>query len=80
MQVMRGMLNGRLDAKTAGLMLYALQTASINLRHTSFEPLSKTAVVIDPRRVDETPLGGFPWEPEDFEDDEPEEEETEGGA
>jgi hypothetical protein len=73
MQVMRSMLHGQLDSRTAGLMLYALQTASINLRHTSFEPPLKTAVVIDPRRVDETPLGGFPWEPEDFEDDEQDE-------
>ena len=29
--------SGRLDHRTAGLMLYALQTASINLRNAEFE-------------------------------------------
>src|SRR2546427_2822502 len=75
MQVMRLTLTGQLDSKTAGLMLYALQTASLNLRRTNFEPLHKTDIVIDPRRVDETPLGEDVWENEDFED--PEEEDPE---
>src|SRR6266849_7336343 len=72
MQVMRLTLTGQLDSKTAGLMLYALQTASLNLRRTNFEPLHKTDIVIDPRRVGETLLGEDVWENEDFED--PEEE------
>src|SRR6266849_3938479 len=70
MQVMRLTLTGQLDSKTAGLMLYALQTASLNLRRTNFEPLHKIDIVIDPRRVDETLLGEDVWENEDFEDPE----------
>jgi hypothetical protein len=79
MQVMRLTLTGQLDSKTAGLMLYALQTASLNLRRTNFEPLHKTDIVIDPRRVDETLLGENVWENEDFEDPEedPEEDDPE---
>jgi len=67
MQVMRLILSGQLDPKTAGLLLYALQTASSNLRRINFEPAVKTCVVIDPRTVDQTPLGEDPWCPEDFE-------------
>jgi hypothetical protein len=67
MQVMRLILNGQLDSKTAGLLLYALQTASSNLSRINFEPTVKTRVVIDPRTVDQTPLGEDPWNREDFE-------------
>jgi len=82
MQVMRLTLSGQLDSKTAGLMLYALQTASFNLRHTNFEPRFKHEIVIDPRRVDQTLLGKNAWENEDFPDpeedpDEDPEEDTE---
>jgi hypothetical protein len=73
MQVMRLTLTGQLDSKTAGLMLYALQTASLNLRRTNFEPLHKTDIVIDPRRVGETLLGEDVWENEDFDDEEEDE-------
>src|ERR1700724_855290 len=38
MQVMRLILNGQVDPKTAGLLLYALQTASSNLSRINFEP------------------------------------------
>jgi hypothetical protein len=65
MQVMRMILSGQLEPKTAGLLLYALQTASSNLRRTHFEPFV-THVVIDPSTVDETVLGEDPWRPEDF--------------
>ena len=75
MQVMRLTLSGQLDSKTAGLMLYALQTASFNLRHTNFEPRFKHEIVIDPRRVDETLLGENVWENEDFPDPEEDPEE-----
>lgn len=34
--VMRGIVAGTVDRKTAGLLLYALQIASTNLRQTSF--------------------------------------------
>jgi hypothetical protein len=67
MQVMRLILSGRIDNKTAGLLLYALQTASFNLKHTRFEPL-ETRVIIDPRNVPDTPLGADPWSEEDYED------------
>jgi hypothetical protein len=70
MQVMRLILNGQVDPKTAGLLLYALQTASSNLSRINFEPAVKTRVVIDPRTVDQTPLGEDPWCKEDFEEEE----------
>ena len=69
MQVMRLILSGQIDAKNAGLLLYALQTASTNLARTNFEPTIKTRVVIDPRTVAQTPLGEDPWCREDYEDD-----------
>ncbi len=65
MQIMRLILSGQLEPKTAGLLLYALQTASSNLRRTNFEPFV-THVVIDPTTVDETVLGEDPWRREDF--------------
>ena len=40
-------------AKIAGLLLYALQTASVNLRNTQLEPRRKETVVIDPSAVSE---------------------------
>jgi hypothetical protein len=70
MQVMRLILSGQVDPKTAGLLLYALQTASSNLRRIDFEPAIKTRVVIDPRTVDQTPIGEDPWCREDFEEEE----------
>jgi hypothetical protein len=73
MQVMRLILSGQVDSKTAGLLLYALQTASSNLNRTNFEPTIKTHVVIDPRSVRETPLGEDPWCKSDFEEEEEDE-------
>jgi len=73
MQIMRLILSGQIDPKTAGLLLYALQTASSNLARTNFEPTIKTRVVIDPRTVDQTPLGEDPWRREDYEEEEYEE-------
>ena len=77
MQVMRLILSGQLDPKTAGLLLYALQTASSNLSRTNFEPVIKTCVVIDPRTVDQTPLGEDPWCREDYEEEYEEDEASE---
>lgn len=77
MQVMRLILGGQLDGKTAGLLLYALQTASSNLSRITFEPVVKTRVVIDPRTVNQTPLGEDPWNRDDYEDEEYEEEDQE---
>jgi hypothetical protein len=65
MQIMRLILSGQVDPRTAGLLLYALQTASSNLRRTNFEPY-QTHVVIDPSTVDQTVLGEDPWRREDF--------------
>jgi hypothetical protein len=76
MQVMRLILSGQVDPKTAGLLLYALQTASSNLSRINFEPTVKTRVVIDPRTVDQTPLGEDPWRREDFEEEQAEEAEA----
>src|SRR5580704_3341611 len=70
MQVMRLILSGQIDGKTAGLLLYALQTASSNLARTNFEPTIKTRVVIDPRTVDQTPLGEDLWNREYYHEQE----------
>jgi hypothetical protein len=77
MQIMRLVIGGQIDPKTAGLLLYALQTASSNLKRIDFEPVVKTRVVIDPKTVAQTPLGEDPWEREDFEDEEEEEDDQE---
>lgn len=68
MQVMRLIASGQIDPKTAGLLLYALQTASSNLGRTTFEPRPRE-VVIDPRSVNQSCLGENIWENEDFEED-----------
>jgi len=65
MQIMRLILSGRVEPRTAGLLLYALQTASSNLKRTNFEP-HQTRVIIDPSTVDQTVLGEDPWRREDF--------------
>src|SRR5438445_5132758 len=73
MQVLQLIITGHLDNKTAGLLLYGLQTASANIRRTSFEPLDAERVVIDVTRVPDTPLNADQWS----EDDEEENEEAE---
>ncbi|MFZ0759631.1 MAG: hypothetical protein WAM69_06725, partial [Candidatus Sulfotelmatobacter sp.] len=65
MQIMRLIVAGQLDAKTAGLLLYVLQTASANLARTTFAPYMND-VVLDPRTVNETPLSAHIWEDSDF--------------
>src|ERR1051325_2747279 len=37
MQTLDGLLDGRLNERQTGLILYALQTASANLKHTTFK-------------------------------------------
>ena len=44
-------------------MLYAMQTASANLKHTTLNP-EPTQVVIDPDSVDRRPLGATAWSKE----------------
>ena len=82
MKVIQMLGAGRLDHKTAGLMLYALQTASVNLRNATFEVDDATDVVIDRDDVHRTSLGGPQWFEEDFEaeagsDEEADEEDNE---
>jgi hypothetical protein len=68
MKVIQMLGSGRMDHRTAGLMLYALQTASINLRNADFEAKNATHVVIDRDDVHRTSLGGPQWFEQDFED------------
>ena len=71
MQVMRLLVSQQIDHKTASLLLYALQTASTNLRMTNFKPFAHE-VILDPRDVAETPLDSHIWDDEDFEEEEDE--------
>jgi len=82
MKVIQMLGSGRMDHKTAGLMLYALQTASVNLRNAQFEADEATDVVIDRDDVHRTSIGGPQWFEEDFEDnaEDGDEEEVENEA
>jgi hypothetical protein len=66
MQVMRLILAGQLDPKAAGLLLYALQTASFNLRRMTLAPFRHETVVIDPSTVANNSLEQNPWSEEQF--------------
>ena len=68
MQITRLLIAGDIDAKTAGLILYALQTASSNLHRTRFEPLVHD-VILDPASVGEIALGANAWDDSDFLDE-----------
>src|SRR5208282_6290145 len=68
MQVMRLIITGQIDSKTAGLLLYGLQIASSNLARTNFNPYMRD-VVLDPKTADETPLNAHAWEDSDFASD-----------
>jgi hypothetical protein len=75
MQIMRLLLTGQIEHKTASLLLYALQTASTNLRQTNFKPFVHE-VILDPRDAAASPLDETHiWEDEDFQEEEEEEEE-----
>jgi hypothetical protein len=76
MKVIQMLGSGRMDHKTASLVLYALQTASINLRYASFEVDEISDIVIDRDTVSATCINGPQWCEEDF-DDEAEEEDEE---
>jgi len=69
MQVMQLLGTGQMEHKTAALMLYALQTASCNLRNTEFEAKDAMDVVIDRDTVNRTRMGGPQWLEEDFDDE-----------
>jgi|SRR5579859_758303 len=79
MQVMRLLVSQQMDHKTASLLLYALQTASANLRMTKFEPW-RHDVILDPRAVGETQLDESVWNDEDFEEEIDEEEQQRAEA
>jgi hypothetical protein len=74
MQIMRLILTGQIEHKTASLLLYALQTASTNLRSTKFEPRMHQ-VILNPRDARDIPLDCNAWDDEDFEEEDDEEEE-----
>ena len=74
MEVMRGLVAHQIEPKTASLLLYALQTASGNLRHTLFAP-DEHDIILDPRDAAITPLNYRAWEDEEFEDEEEDDEE-----
>jgi hypothetical protein len=76
MKVMQMLGSGNMDHRTAGLMLYALQTASVNLRNAQFEASEATHVVIDRDDVYRTSIGGPQWFEQDFEDESEEDDEA----
>jgi hypothetical protein len=69
MQVMQLLATGQMEHKMAVLMLYALQTASCNLRNTKFEASDVTDVVIDRSTVNATCIDGQQWVEEDFDEE-----------
>src|SRR6266699_2947685 len=64
-QIMRMIVCRQVDTKSAGLLLYALQIASANLRRTGFEPYHRN-VAVDLFRVPERVIGDEAWSPADF--------------
>ena len=72
MQIMRLLLTGQIEHKTASLLLYALQTASANLRQTRFDPRVHE-VILDPRNAAESLLNETHlWNDEEFEEEDEE--------
>src|SRR5438067_6907555 len=71
-QIMRMIVCRQVDTKSAGLLLYALQIASANLRRTRFEPYHfepyHKDVTVDLFRVPERIIGDEAWSPADFKD------------
>jgi hypothetical protein len=66
MKVMHLLGSGLMDHKTAALMLYALQTATSNLKNVRFEALNVKDTVIDTDTVDKTCIQGHQWLEKDF--------------
>jgi hypothetical protein len=60
-QVVQLMLTRRIERKDAGLLLYAMQIASGNLKLMQAEKAKPTQVVVEPDKATETPLGMTPW-------------------
>jgi len=55
-EIMRQLATKMIDHRTAGLLLYAVQIASANLKHTSFEP-DPALVIVDRDSLAHSPLG-----------------------
>jgi hypothetical protein len=77
MQVMQGLVTHTIDHKTAGLLLYGLQSAAVNVRNVKFEPYKATDVVIDRDTVHLTAMNGPQWFEEDFDEEEEDGDEVE---
>jgi hypothetical protein len=77
MKVLQMLARGQMDAKTAGLMLYGLQTASANLKNSDFEVEDPTDVVIDRDTVHRTCIRGPQWFEENFVEEEEDSDESE---
>lgn len=60
-QVMRLLLQQRIDRRDASLLFYGLQIASGNLKQMLAEKPKPTHVVVDPEKTNETPIGMTPW-------------------
>src|ERR1700690_3310959 len=60
-QVAGRLLQDKIDNKKAGLKLYALQIASSNLKRMEEEKPRPAQVVVDVKKVAETPVGMTPW-------------------
>lgn len=59
-QIMQLVLGRQIEQKIATTLLYALQTASANLRNLNFSP-EPEMVVIEPRKVGQVGLGDKAW-------------------
>lgn len=59
-EVMRLLVTSQIDHRTASLLLRALRTAATNVKFTSLEP-TPTHIVIDPKCVENRPLGATAW-------------------
>ena len=66
MRVIQWLGSGQIEPRMAGLMLYALQTASYNLKNVNFEAAKPTDVVIDRSTMSQTCLNGPQWFASDF--------------
>ena len=66
MRVIQWLGSGQIEPRIAGLMLYALQTASYNLKNVNFEAAKPTDVVIDRNTMDQTCINGPQWFASDF--------------
>lgn len=64
-QVVMLVLEGKIDTKKAGTVFYGLQIASANLKRMELERPRPMQVVVDTKKVGETPLGRTPWSEEE---------------